>query len=95
MDRAPGGFTISCRFLCSVLVVCPVAYRFFVADGDVYLFLLLVLAAPLAGLVLIANSLFCLFRYWKLEPLWVNATFLLIGMSGVLVAWHYIPQFRM
>jgi hypothetical protein len=66
-----------------------------VVDGDAYHFLALVLLAPVAGLVLMANSLFCLFRYRHLESPWMGLGFALVGVTGVLVAWHFLPQFRM
>ena len=62
-----GAYTLMCRLICSLLVAGPVVYFSFVTDGDAYHFLALVLLAPVAGLVLIANSLFCLFRYRKFE----------------------------
>ena len=58
-----GGFTLTCRFICTALVAGPLLYVNFVADGSAYHLLALVLLAPIAGLVLVANSLFCLFRY--------------------------------
>jgi hypothetical protein len=90
-----GGFTLACRFLCSVLVASPLVYFSFVAEGDVYHFLILVLLAPLAGLVLVANSLFCLVRYRKVESFWIGLAFILVGVTGVIEAWYFLPQFRM
>jgi len=66
-----------------------------VADGDAYLFLLLVLLAPIAGVVLAANSLFCLIRYRNLDSLWKGLVFVLVGGIGFFVAWYFLPQFRM
>jgi len=77
------------------LVAGPLFYVSFVADGDVYHFLALVLLAPVAGLVLVANSLICLYRYRKLESFWIGLVFVLVGVIGVLEAWHFLPQFRM
>ena len=94
-NRRLGGFTLACRFLCSVLVAGPLLYFNFVAEGDAYHFLALVLLAPLAGIVLVANSLFCLFRYRKIESPWIGLAFILIGVTGVLEAWYFLPQFRM
>ena len=94
-SRRIGGFTLMCRLICSLLVAGPVLYVSFVAEGDAYHFLALVLLAPVAGLVLIANSLFCLFRYRKVESFWIGLAFILVGLTGVLVAWHFLPQFRM
>jgi hypothetical protein len=55
----------------------------------------LVLLAPVAGVVLVANSLFCLFRYRKVESFWIALAFILVGLTGLLEAWHFLPQFRM
>ena len=86
MSRRLRGFTHTCRFICSTVVASPLFYVSFVADGDAYHFLALVLLAPVAGLVLIANSLFCLFRYRNLESSWINLVFVLVGVIGVLEA---------
>ena len=94
-SRRIGGFTLMCRLICSLLVAGPVLYVSFVAEGDAYHFLALVLLAPVAGIVLLANSLFCLFRYRKVESPWIGLAFILVGLTGVLVAWHFLPQFRM
>ena len=90
-----GGFTLMCRIICSFLVACPVFYVNFVAEGDAYHFLVLVLLAPVAGIVLIANSLFCVFRYRNLESSWIGPVFVLVGVIGILEAWHFLPQFKM
>lgn len=95
MSRKIRRFTVTCRFICSAVVASPLFYVSFVADGDAYHFLALVLLAPVAGLVLVANSLFCLFRYGKLEFSWIGLVFVLIGVIGVLEAWHFLPQFKM
>ena len=95
MSRRLGGFTLTCRVLCSALVAGPLFYVSFVTDGDAYHFLALVLLAPVAGLVLVANSLFGLFRYRNLESAWIGLVFILVGVIGVLEAWHFLPQFRM
>ena len=95
MSRRLGGFTLTCRFICSALVAAPLFYRNFVTDGDAYHFLALVLLAPIAGLVLVANSMFCLFRYRNIESSWIGIVFILVGVIGVLVTWHFLPQFRM
>ena len=94
-NRRLGGFTLACRIICSFLVACPVFYVNFVVEGDAYHFLILVLLAPIAGIVLIANSLFCLFRYRKVESFWIGLAFVLIGVTGILEAWHFLPKFRM
>lgn len=95
MSRRLSGFTLTCRFICSALVAAPLLYVSFVVEGDVYHFLALVLLAPVAGLVLVANSLFCLFRYRNIESPWISLGFILVGGIGVLVACYFLPQFRM
>ena len=90
-----GGFTLACRIICSFLVACPLFYVHFVTEGDAYHFLALVLLAPVAGLVLMANSLFCVFRYRKVESFWIGVVYVLIGVIGFLEAYHFLPKFRM
>ena len=94
-SRKLGRFTFTCRSICTALVAAPLIYRIFVTDGDAYHFLALVLLAPVAGLVLVANSVFCLFRYRKIESFWISIVFILVGVIGVIVTWHFLPQFRM
>lgn len=95
LSRRVGAYTLICRFICTVLVGAPLVYFSFVTDGDAYHFLALVLLAPIAGFVLVANSLFCLVRYRKLESFWIGLAFTLVGVSGFLEAWHFLPKFRM
>ncbi len=90
-----GGFTIACRYICSFLVAAPLIYVNIVANGDAYHFLALVLLGPVAGVVLVGNSLFGLIRYRNFESYWIGLVFVLVGVVGVLEAWYYLPQFRM
>ena len=90
-----GGFTLACRLICTVLVAAPLLYFNFVAEGDAYHFLALVLLAPVAGLVLAANSVFCLIRYCKVESFWIGLAFILVGVTGAIEAWYFLPQFKM
>jgi FtsH-binding integral membrane protein len=95
ISRKRRGFTLTCRSVCSALIAAPLLYVTLVVDGDAYHFLALVLLAPVAGFVLAANSLFCIFRYRNLKSLWIGLLFILIGAIGVLEALHFLPQFRM
>jgi hypothetical protein len=95
VSRKPGGFTIVCRFICTALVAAPLLYFNLVTDGSAYHLLALVLLAPIAGFVLIANSLFCLIRYRKVESFWTGLAFALVGVTGIIEAWYFLPQFRM
>ena len=95
MSRNRRPFTRACRILCSVLVAWPLCYFIVVTDGNAYLFLVLVLLAPLAGAVLAVNSLYCLVRYRRLEPARTGLVFLLIGVTGVVEAWCFLPLFKM
>ena len=90
-----GGFTHACRLICTVMVAGPVLYVSLVTKGDAYHFLALVLIAPVAGLVLAANSLFCLFRYRNVESSWIGLAFVVVGVTGILETWYFLPQFRM
>jgi hypothetical protein len=95
MGQRLGAYTLICRFICIVLVAGPLVYFSLVTDGSAVEFLILVLLAPLAGLVLVANSLFCLVRYRKVESFWIGLAFILVGVTGVIEAWYFLPQFRM
>ena len=90
-----GSFTLTCRFICTALVAAPLLYFNFVTDGSAYHFLALVLLAPVAGFVLVANSLFCLFRYRNVESSWIGLAFVVVGVTGILETWYFLPQFRM
>ena len=90
-----GRLTLACRFICTALVAAPMLYFNLVTDGSAYHLLALVLVAPIAGLVLVANSMFCLFRYRKVESYWIGLAFILVGVTGVIEAWYFLPQFRM
>lgn len=94
-SQRPRSLTPLCRIICSVLVAAPLFYVNFVADGDAYHFLALVLLAPVAGLVLVANSLFCFFRDRNLQSFWVGLLFIGVAVIGALEAWYFLPQFRM
>ena len=90
-----GAYTLICRFICIVLVAGPLVYFSLVTDGSAAEFLILVLLAPVAGIVLVANSLFCLVRYRKLESPWIGLAFILVGVTGILEALYFLPKFRM
>lgn len=97
--RRLGGITLTCRFLGSALVASPlVDYVSTViggGDGNAYLFFLLVVLAPIAGLALIANSVFCLFKYRNRRSFLVALIFILVGVIGILEVWFFLPKFRM
>ena len=92
--QRPRRVTLACRVVCSALVAAPLYYVNFVG-GSAAQFLILLLLAPPAGLVLIANSLYCLVGDRKFESWWIGLVFILIGSIGFVEAWHYLPQFRM
>jgi len=64
-------------------------------DGIAYRFFMLLLPAPIAGLVLFTNSIFCLIRYHNWEPVSLSPIVVLFSGIGVLTAWYYLPQSRM
>jgi len=81
--------------MCSVLVAAPLIYWSTVADGDAYHFLALVLLAPIAGFILLVNSLFCLVRYRKWKSVAFSLIFTFFSLIGFYSAWYFLPQFRM
>jgi hypothetical protein len=83
------------RFLGSVLIVAPVLYRAFIAEGDVYHFLALVVTAPLAAGVLVVHTVLGQLFDWGRESLWLGLLFIAVATIGVLQAWYFLPQFRM
>ncbi len=95
MNVTVGRYSLACRLIFSALVVGPLIYRVSVEDGDAYHFLALVLLAPLAGFVLFLNSLFCLFRYRTWKSAGASLIFIPVSAIGAVVAWHFLPQFRM
>ena len=95
MNQRVGHPSIACRWICSVLVASPLLYRVSVTDGDVYHFFILVVLAPVAGVVLFANSLFCLLRYRNWKSASISLLFIMVSAIGLLTARYYLPQFRM
>ena len=95
----PGTKTLMCRLVCTVLVASPlinyVSTIISGGGGNAYLFFLLVVLAPIAGLALIANSVFCIVRYPNRASLKVNVIFILVGLFGFLEVWFFLPKFRM
>jgi len=95
----PGGFSIACRLLCTGLVALPLinyaSTMLAGGDGSAAEFLLSLLLALVAGLTLIANSLFCLFRYHKVQSFWIGCVFILVGAIGLIEAVYFLPKFRM
>jgi len=95
MNISVGKYTVACRFICTALVLWPLAYRMTVENGSAVEFLALILLAVLAGLILLLNSLFCLFRYRTWKSACVSLIFVVVSAIGFVVAWHFLPQFRM
>ena len=93
-----GWITLTCRVLCSALVASPlINYVSTVSrggGGNACLFFLLVVLAPIAGLVLIANPVCCLFRYRNGKSFLIARMFVLVGMIGLLDVWFFLPKFR-
>lgn len=99
MRRGPGTRTFVLRLVCTILVASPLINYLSTGisggGGSAYLFFLLLVLAPIAGLVLIANSVYCLFRYPGHTSLKVNLILILVGLAGFLEAWIFLPKFRM
>lgn len=97
--RRPGSRTLVLRLACTVLVASPLVSYISTAisggGGNAYLFFLLLVLAPIAGLVLIVNSVWCLVRYPSRTSFRASLMFMLIGLAGFLEAWIFLPKFRM
>lgn len=87
--------TLACRYMGSASIAAPLVYWSTVTDGDASHFLMLVLLAPIAGIALFGNSVFCLARYrsWK-SARW-SLLFVVLSVIGVLEAGYFLPRFRM
>ena len=94
MSQNSGSFAPICRLVSAIGIASPLVYRV-IAEGDAYQFLVLLLLAFTASVVLITNSLYTLIRYRKTEPWWMGTMFIMIGLIGIAEAWYYLPQFRM
>ena len=99
MAKNIGSLTLVTRLICSALVGFTIFdYTKTVlsgGNGNAYVFFILLMLAFFAGIILIANSFFCLYRYRSIESYWVSIAFILVGGVGILMAWHFLPQFRM
>ena len=100
ISRKIGSFTLALRLICSALVVFPLfdyVKTVFINDGDgnAYLFFILLVLGFFAGIILIVNSLFCLYQYRNIESPLFSFAFILVGVVGIFMAWHFLPQFRM
>lgn len=95
MSQGVGRVTLACCYLCSALVAAPLLYWSLVTNGDAYHFLALVLLALIAGFILFVNSLVCLVRYRNTTSASLSLVFIFVSVAGVLIAWYFLPQFRM
>ena len=92
MSTRRRGLTLTCRFICSALVAAPLLYVCFVADGDAYHFLLLVLLAPVAALVLVAHSAYGLLHCRTLTEEGLREVHDDGGMHGVSTVLFMVPE---
>ncbi len=94
--RKVGALTFACRLICGALLAVPSLYWALSAGkADAYLLLLLTLLAPVAGLVLFANSIFCLARYRSCGQISVSLVFILVSVIGVFATFYFSPGFKM
>ena len=88
--------TYLCRWICSGALAAPLLYWWSLAyKGDAVVLLVLALLSLVAGLVLFANSIFCLFRYRKQGQLTTNAIFAFVSVIGVLAMPYVLPGWKM
>ena len=63
--------------------------------ADAYLLLGLTLWSPIAGFVLLVNSVFCLRRYHSRRHSITSAFFAVLSVAGVVALFITLPGFRM
>jgi hypothetical protein len=91
-----GRFTFLCRWLCSGLLAAPLFYWWSLAyKSDAVILLVLALLSLVAGLVLLGNSIFCLFRYRSRGGPAISAFFLLLSVVGVAAMFYILPGWKM
>jgi hypothetical protein len=91
-----GRFTVVCRWVCGAMVAAPLLYWWILGyEGDPYILLLLALLSPIAGLVLFANSLFCLRHFRGRRQILISLGFLLGSAIGVVALFFVLPGFKM
>jgi hypothetical protein len=96
MNQSVGPFTTKCRWICSAMVAAPTLYWWSLRyKGDAYILLILMLLALIAGLVLFANSIFCLRRYRNRRQVFISLAFAFGSVAGVLLMFHSMPRFKM
>jgi hypothetical protein len=96
MDERVGQFSLLCRRLCSALLAAPLLYWWsFANEGDPIILLVLYLLSLIAGLLLLGNSIFCLFRYRNRGQLATSSLFLLLSMGGVIAIPYVLPGWKM
>ena len=99
MAQKIGALTLACRLICSALIGFTIFdYTIIVlsdGNGNAYVLFILLVLAFFAGIILIINSLYCLYSYRNIESYWISIVFMLVGGVGIFLAWHFLPQFRM
>lgn len=96
VNQSVSPFTTKCRWICSALVAAPTLYWWSLRyKGDAYILLILMLLGLIAGLVLFANSVFCLRRYRNRRQVFISLAFAFGSVAGVLLMFYSMPGFKM
>jgi hypothetical protein len=91
-----GRFTFLCRWLCSGLLAAPLLYWWSLAyKSNAVTLLALALLSLVAGLVLLGNSIFSLFRYRNPGQRAISSFFVLLSVAGVLAMFFILPGWKM
>lgn len=91
-----GRFTVLCRSIGTAMIAAPLLYWWsFGHQGDALVLLVLALISALAGLVLFANSIYCLRHARNRGQRLTSLLFLLGSVIGVFAMPYVLPGWRM
>lgn len=95
-EAGPGQFSVLCRWLCSAMLAAPLLYWWSLAyKGDPVILLALYLLSLLAGLALLGNSVYCLYRYRNRDDRAISIVFLLASVGAVVATSWLLPGWKM
>jgi hypothetical protein len=88
--------TFICRIACGISIAAPYLYWWICGySGNPYFHLFLVVLALAASVVLIVNSLYCLFRYRTRDQIPISFLFFAFSIAGIFAMPYLLPGFKM